>query len=373
MYMHPIPAYTRAFMNKLSFPYIFLQRKAIRAALFNSAWLLLDKGTRLVGGLFVGIWVARYLAPDNFGLLNAILSFQGLLLVIMGLGLDSVVVRYLAKYPSRESVVLGTAVRLRLVGACLLGVLCLTLPFWIPIYGIPFWLWSVLVLTFLINPFLLIRQWFESRVMSKYVVMSELCAFVLSSILKVVGVVCHFPVFWFVVVIVCETLLGLFGYGVVYLSQRSQQTWRFSWRTACMLLRQSWPLLLSSAAILVYMRIDQVMVLSLSGSHAAGIYAAAARLSEILYFLPAIILSSVFPALTVLRKTNMAKYKQQLGLLFSGVSLMSYLISFGVVVISLILVGMLYMYPTLVWRHTWPFTFWHLFGWRMGLFPVFLF
>ena len=329
-------------MKKLYFPHIFSQRAAVSAALFNSAWLLVDKGIRLVGGLVIGVWVARYLAPENFGLLNVIISLQGLLLVILGLGLDPVLVRYLARYPSRESVILGTSIRLRGIVAIVVGLLCLMLPVLGFFPGIPLWLWGVLFLTFLLNPFLLIRQWFESRVSSKYVVISELGAFVLSSILKIIGVVCHFSVSWFVFVIVSETLLGIVGYGIVYLRQRTAMSWQFSWRIARMLLRQSWPLLLSSAAITVYMRIDQVMVLSLSGSHEAGIYAAASRLSEILYFLPSIILSSVFPALTVLRKTNLSKYKQQLGLLFSGVSLLSYLISFAMVLMSPILVGSLY-------------------------------
>ena len=314
----------------------------MRAAFFNSAWLFLDKGVRLVGGGLIGIWVARYLAPDNFGRLNAILSLHGLLLIILGLGLEHVLVRSLAKYPSRESVILGTAFRIRWVVACVVGLCCLSIPLLGFFPGIPLWLWAILFLTFLFNPLLIIRQWFESRVASKYVVISELCAFVLSSILKIIGIVHHFSVSWFVAVIVFETLFGILGYGLVYMRQHGREPWHFSWRISRMLLRQSWPLLLSSAAIVVYMRIDQLMVLSLAGAHEAGVYAAAARLSEILYFLPSIVLSSVFPALTVLRKTNLTKYTQQLGLLFSGVSLMSYVVSLGIVFFSPILVETLY-------------------------------
>jgi len=45
---------------------------------FNTGWLMLDKIARLILGLFVGVWVARYLGPANYGVLSFALSFVGL-------------------------------------------------------------------------------------------------------------------------------------------------------------------------------------------------------------------------------------------------------------------------------------------------------
>lgn len=36
----------------------------------NTSWLFGEKILRMVVGLFVGIWVARYLGPEQFGLLS---------------------------------------------------------------------------------------------------------------------------------------------------------------------------------------------------------------------------------------------------------------------------------------------------------------
>lgn len=321
---------------------MFQNRLAVRAALLNSIWLLLDKGIRLVGGLFIGVWVARYLAPENFGLMNTLLAIYGLVLVLCGLSFEPIVLRFLTKYPSKEAVVLGTALRLRLMVAIVAGIGFMCIPLFWSGAGVSPWLWAIMGVTFLLNPFLIIRQWFESRVASKYVVISELLAFAFTSFLKIFGILYHFPVSWFVIVIVAETVLGLVGYSFFYRRQRHSGPWCFSWRMARVLWHQSWPLLLSTAAIMIYMRIDQVMVLSLAGRHEAGLYAASVRISEILYFLPMIILSSVFPGLIVLRKTNIAKYRDQLNLLFSGVSLMSYCISLLIVLFSPLLIAGLY-------------------------------
>jgi PST family polysaccharide transporter len=317
------------------------KRAAVRAAFFNSIWLVLDKGLRLVGGLFVGVWVARYLAPEGFGLFNTWVAFYGLILTLIGLGFDQVLLRYLVKYPSHEQRLIGSVVGLR----SLLSFLTIILLSIVAIYAsfqIDIWIVIGLGIGLLFSPFLTLRQWFESRVASKYVVISELGAFLLSSILKIVGILYYFPVSWFVFVVSVESVLGIVGYAAIYYKQRSAGSWQFDWKLARLLFSQSWPILMSCLAIFIYTKIDQMMILALSGSHEAGIYAAAARISEILYFLPAIIVTSVFPGLTILRKTDLSKYMRQLGYLFSGGALMSYVISFIVLLFAPMLVTVLY-------------------------------
>lgn len=300
------------------------QRAAVRAATINGLWLLTDKGIRLVGGLFVGMWVARYMAPNNFGLFNTLVAINGLAVTIGFLGIETSLVRYFIKYPNHEFLILGTAVRLRLMASGVAALAVCAIPFFVQFPSLSRWTWFVIAGTLPINSFSIIRQWFESRVASKYVVMAELAAFLISTLLKIIGVVFHFRVGWFVGVVVMEALFGLIAYGTMYLRQRTPIPWRFSGRLALVLLRQSWPLFLGAFAVIVYMKIDQVMVLSLAGSHAAGIYAAAARVSELTYFLPLIVFSSIFPAMTTLRKTNFNGYISKLQMLLSAMTLSAY-------------------------------------------------
>ena len=63
----------------------------------NTSWLFGEKILRIVVGLFVGIWVARYLGPEQFGLFSYAQSFVGLFTAIATLGLDGIVVRELVK------------------------------------------------------------------------------------------------------------------------------------------------------------------------------------------------------------------------------------------------------------------------------------
>ncbi|HEV8515783.1 MAG TPA: oligosaccharide flippase family protein, partial [Cyclobacteriaceae bacterium] len=53
--------------------YFFSQR--FRKYSENISWLIFEKGFTLLVGLIVGVYVARYLKPENFGLLNYAISF----------------------------------------------------------------------------------------------------------------------------------------------------------------------------------------------------------------------------------------------------------------------------------------------------------
>ena len=85
----------------------------------NTSWLLLDRLVRIIGGLFIGIWIARYLGPKNFGILNYALAYVAFFNVFVGLGLNQIVVRELVKYPKLTNYTLGTAFGLKFFGAFL--------------------------------------------------------------------------------------------------------------------------------------------------------------------------------------------------------------------------------------------------------------
>ena len=68
----------------------------------NTSWLFGEKILRMIVGLFVGIWVARYLGPEQFGLLSYAGAFVGLFTAFATLGLDGIVVRELVKDESRR-------------------------------------------------------------------------------------------------------------------------------------------------------------------------------------------------------------------------------------------------------------------------------
>src|SRR3546814_20113759 len=82
-------------------------------------------------------------------------------------------------------------------------------------------------------------------------------------------------------------------------------------------LRRSWPILISGITAVIYVRLDVVMLTWWSSPEEAGIYSAAARLSEVWYFVPTLLMHAVFPGLLSLPRGDPAPYESRARALFS--------------------------------------------------------
>jgi PST family polysaccharide transporter len=88
--------------------------------------------------------------------------------------------------------------------------------------------------------------------------------------------------------------------------------------TLAYLFGQGWPLLLSSISVILYMKMDQIMLKFMCGDLETGIYLAAVRLSELWNFIPVVICSSIYPSILKARETDSVKYARRTQLLCDG-------------------------------------------------------
>ena len=98
----------------------------LRQVLSNIAWLFTDQILQMGLGLFVGLWVARYLGPTQFGLLNYAIAFVSLFSSVATMGLGTLVVRNIARNPECKNETLGTAFGLQFTGGCITLLLTVT-------------------------------------------------------------------------------------------------------------------------------------------------------------------------------------------------------------------------------------------------------
>jgi O-antigen/teichoic acid export membrane protein len=265
----------------------------------NIGWLFLDKILRMSVGLFVGVWVARYLGPEQYGMMNYGLAFTGLFAAISGLGLQSIVVRELVREPDRARVILGTTAALQLFGGTLAYLLILlTIPFVRPEDTLARSIVAILGAMQLLEASKIVVYWFEAHVQSKYTVWVQSGVFFIFSVVKVVLIKQQAPLEAFVwamlveaslVAIVLLFVMNKIGIPLIHL--------RITLKGAKKLVKNSWPLLFSSLSIMIYMKIDQIMLGQMIGDEAVGVFAAAAQISEVWYFIPMIIVASMFPAI----------------------------------------------------------------------------
>ncbi len=300
--------------------------KDFRQILANTAWLSYDKVFRLGFGLFVGALVARYLAPNLYGVFNYAVSFVSLLAILGNLGLDNILVREIVKFPDRKYVYMGTAFYLKLLGSAVIIISSFLLIYTLrPQDRLTLLLVFIISVSYVFQAFNVIDLYFQSKIKSKYTVIATNAAFIISSMARILGIYIKADVVYFAVISTVEVMLSNIGLMVFYLKQKHDvKKWAFDKKIAVRFLKDSWPLILSGAAIMIYMRIDQVMIGNMLGNRQLGIYSAAVKISEMWYFIPTAIITSVYPKIIEVKKKGEDLYFNRMQQLFNVMAVIGY-------------------------------------------------
>ncbi|WP_299675374.1 flippase [uncultured Dokdonia sp.] len=283
----------------------------------NTVWLLAEKGLRIIDAFFIGIWIARYLGPDDFGIFSYAESFVYLFAAFAGLGLDQIVVRELVKDPSKRDEILGTTFLLRLFGFLVMFLGMFLVTQLLDNRAIKNTMVMVIGVTIFFQSIRGVDFYFQSKVLSKYTAISNLIAVSVLSIVKVALILSEAPLIYFAYALVLEWILISTGYIISYIHHKlSILKWRFKWSVAKSLLKKSWVLIIGSVAAALYMKIDQVMIDEILDERSVGLYSVAVKMTSIWIFVTVAVTQSVFPSLVSMRKKDRALFLKRLQQLY---------------------------------------------------------
>ena len=265
----------------------------------NTSWLFAEKILRMVVGLLVVVWVARYLGPNKFGLLSYAHSFVGLFTIFATFGLDEIVVRELVKDESKRDSLVGTTFWLKLFGAFfVLVVLAFTVNFTSNDLETNILVFIIASAT-IFQSFNVVDIYFQSKVMGKYVAYANLFSLFISSIVKIILILSNASLIAFAWVVLFDSIVLACGFIYFFLKH---STFRinnliFYKSTAIDLLKDSWPLIFSGAVLMIQANIDQVMIKEMINSTEVGFYSVAIKLIASFGFIPVMLKISLYPAI----------------------------------------------------------------------------
>lgn len=318
-------------------------RANLLAVLQNSGWLLFDKIVRMGLSLLLAALVASYLGPAQFGELAYILAFVAFFQAVTNLGLDGIVVRDIAQQQERASIILGTAFMLRF-GT---GLIC-----WLLAVGSMAWLNGLhdrsVMLTALAGGSLVFQAadtvdlWFQSQSQSRRTVLAKLTAFLLSSVVKVVLILSGAPLAAFAAVLVLDGLTAAVGLAIAYKRFPCAKRWTHALSTARQLLVESWPFTLSGISIMVYMRIDQIMIKEMLGARELGVYAAVLPLAALWQGIPMTLNASIAPFMARKKAESEAAYWQAMQKIFKAYAFLGWLVCIPTALLAQFVVTFLY-------------------------------
>jgi len=292
-------------------------RVRVLAALQNSGWLFLDKVLRALIGLLVGAWVARYLGPSEFGELTYYIAFIAIFQSVTNLGLDGIAVRDVSSRPHEANLILGTIFRLRFIA----GLTCwvLSILFFYMSHGLDSKGLTILGLVgmgLIFQAADVVDLWFQGTSQSKRTVVAKAFSYLISNSLRIILILNHAPMAAFAGVIALEAAFTALALYFSYKRFPCDGQWNQNYQSAKKLLKESWPYLVSGLSIVIYMRVDQLMIKNILGESELGIYAAIIPISNIWNMIPVIICTSIAPFIAQKKVEGTKLFNRALVLVF---------------------------------------------------------
>lgn len=287
--------------------------KGFMAYFKNTSWLFSEKILRIFLGIFVGVWITRYLGPEQFGLFSYAQSFVALFSAVATLGLDGIVIRELVLDESKRDILLGTSFLLKLIGSIILLIFLAVAVIFTSNDMYTNMLVFIIASATIFQSFNVIDFYFQSKVLGKYVAFSNTISLLISSIIKIILILINAPLMAFAIVILFDAIVLSLGLIYFYMHKNlSFKSWKFDMNIALKLLKDSWPLIFSGMVLMVQARIDQIMLKEMMGYLEVGYYGAALTIIESLGFMPVVLINSLTPAIIYAKKVSENVYFERL-------------------------------------------------------------
>jgi len=284
------------------------QKKLIK----NFSWIMLDNVVRTIGGFLVAIWVQKYLSKSDYGIITLALAYIGMFSVLVHLGLGHIVIREIIRFPKLQRFYLGTSAVLKFIGA-LVAFLLINISTFLyeadPTVSFIIFLFSFQMFFNVSNVF---NIYFQAKIITKYQTLSSSISYIISSLLKVYFILGEYPVEYFAYAYLADFMLAaLFKY-IFYQKIKSDiWHWRFSFKIAKQLLKNSWAIGMAVFLSQIHTNIDKLMIAEMLDKVELGIYGVSTMFSDYSAMLAPMLMAAVLPYLIDLRKNNPEFYQRR--------------------------------------------------------------
>jgi O-antigen/teichoic acid export membrane protein len=284
----------------------------------NSIWMMLEYLLRIFAAIFVSIYIARYLGPEEFGIVSYAIAIFTLFLSITRLGMDSVLVRDLAKYSSQESAYKGTAFFMMLVASVIAYLLIYMFIDLIEKDNVANVYILIVSFGLLFQSIYVVEYSYQAKTKSKISSLVRMIVLGIGSIVKLYIVYINAELVFFAYAYLFDFFMLFILFLFVHFLTK-QIRFSFDKNLIKPLLQSGWPIMVTSLIGVLYTRIDQYMIKHLLSNYDLGMYVSATKIYEGWSLVPNVVTLSLLPFLTKLHTQNNELYKKVFTIILSCV------------------------------------------------------
>ena len=276
----------------------------------NAFWTAAQQAVTLGAGFTTSVLVARTLSQADFGRFSFAVSLATVAVAISSGGLNGLAIKAIVDGRAEGRDALGTLSVIREVLAVISYVVMLGVAHLIG--GVSDATTSAVALLIVFPRALdTIDFWYQATQQTRRAATPRIAVAVVALVARVVLALVHPDLLLFLALTVVEACVGAAVTGRRLARERDRtEPVTYDRALAASLLGGSWILLLSSVAATLNSRGDVLILQAMTGPVEVGQYAAAVRISEILFFIPTAVMTAAFPGLLALRRAHGAASAQ---------------------------------------------------------------
>ncbi|NIG54441.1 flippase [Chitinophaga sp. Cy-1792] len=295
----------------------------------NTGWLLADKISRLFPGILVLALLARHLGPGTFGIWSYTIAVSAIMGSIAILGMDKLIIKELmAEQDTRTTVT--TILFIRITAAMLCMILSIVLVYLMnpnPVYLLCICFSST---TILFQSFDVMDGYYQVSKSLKTVIVPKVTMFLTFSACRLIAVFLNAGLVVFLALAALELACAYSWILYRYLRHTTLHPRFINFKMAGKLLRDSWVLILGGLVVVLFMKVDNVLLNFLSTPAELGNYVVAIRISELWYALPTVISTAMLPILFKKKSEGQTVYLRTLEKWLRASGVISTILALGI-------------------------------------------
>lgn len=322
-----------------------MEKVGLKKIFGNSMWQIGEKIITMILSVIASSLIARYLGPQDYGMVNYVISVVTLFTTFSTLGMQELTVRDFVNKEDEDSVILGTSITIRIIGGIILIILSQITLYILNGFNQTYQILGAIMGSCMIfKAFEIIEYYLQSKMQLKVSSIIRFITTILVIIFKVLVVVFKWGAVGLVTSYLFDAIVAAVLFVIYYRCKNPKTKWKFSKEYAKKLLSRCWYIAIAGLLSTIYMRIDQVMLgKMLSDTTENGIYSAAVRIAEMWYFIPSAIVASFQPNINARKKEKDEQgYINLIQQLYDIVAIIGIVFGIGITCFGWIAVDILY-------------------------------
>lgn len=254
----------------------------------NVIWLFSEKILTIVGGLLITIYTARYLGPENIGILNYALAVGALVVPIAQLGSQSLIYDRTAKSQRQGAKLIKASQSIRRTIFILLSIILIIFEYFSNDNKEQVVIIIAVLFSYYFTSMDSYKPFFDANLKSKSNVIATQVGLILSQLLRVGLIAISSSLCYFSLPYIVLTMFPYFIKKYIFQNDTSDIKLRERDKSKYKeySIKAGVPLVVSALSVTIYTKVGQIMLESHTGSYDVGIYSAAITLGQSWVFVP---------------------------------------------------------------------------------------